>query len=165
MQLRNGFTLIELMVVIAIVAILSSIGYPSFREFMLNGRLTAETNALLGALQYARSEAVTQKREVAVCPSADQANCDIGNVDWSGRIIVRAANGTVVRALPAQTNLTILDDATPNITYEIDGTSDTGGELRICDERGDANSRTILVNRAGQARSRAFQNGDLTCGS
>ncbi|WP_137821060.1 GspH/FimT family pseudopilin [Pseudomonas sp. D(2018)] len=163
MPVRNGFTLIELMVVIAIVAILSSIGYPSFRELILNNRLTAQTNALLGTLQYARSEAVTQKRRVIVCPSRDQATCEDDPADWQRAIIVLLDNGTVARVLPASADLTILDDATDSIVFEIDGTSLANGELRICDDRGDANSRTLLVNGVGQARSRAFQNGDLAC--
>ncbi|MGF6691050.1 type IV fimbrial biogenesis protein FimT [Metapseudomonas resinovorans] len=164
MPVRNGFTLIELMVVIAIVAILSSIGYPSFRELILNNRLTAQTNALLGTLQYARSEAVTQKREVTVCPSPDQATCDdTAPADWRLDIIVLLDNGTVARVLPASADVTILGDATDSIVFDIDGTSLANGELRICDDRGDANSRTLLVNGVGQARSRAFQNGDLAC--
>lgn len=163
MQLRNGFTLIELMVVIAIVAILSSIGYPSFRELMLNNRMTSDANALQGALQFARSEAATQRRTMTVCPSTDGATCN--SDDWNNDIIIRATNGAIVRVLPALEDLTLLDDGTPSITYEFDGTSNAGGELRICDERGDADSRTILVNGAGQSRIRAFQNGDLTCGS
>ncbi len=63
-RLQRGFTLMELMVVLAIVAIALSLAVPSLRDFMRNSRLTSASNDLLAALNLARSEAV--KRQIAM---------------------------------------------------------------------------------------------------
>ena len=75
MNKQSGFTLIELMVVISILAILLGIGVPSFRATIEGNRITTVANDLVGALQFARSEAVKRGTNVVLCSSADQASC------------------------------------------------------------------------------------------
>jgi type IV fimbrial biogenesis protein FimT len=159
MRLRNGFTLIELMVVIGILAIVASIGIPGFSTLIQNHKMTSQTNGMLGVLQLARSEAVTRRQRVTVCPSSDQSSCS--GVDWNIGGLARLNDGTVIRVIPVSTDTSALGAA--SIAYESDGTSAGGGVLRICDKRGNANSRTISVNAAGQASSRAYQAGDPSC--
>jgi type IV fimbrial biogenesis protein FimT len=55
---QTGFTLIELMMVLVVVAILLAIGIPSFRELIMNNRITTATNDFASALSVARIEAV-----------------------------------------------------------------------------------------------------------
>lgn len=77
---QAGVTLVELLTVIVIVAILMSIGVPSYRYVTTANRLATESDALLGDLQYARSEAIREGQQVTVCVSSDRANCDtVGN--------------------------------------------------------------------------------------
>ncbi|BAN46671.1 GspH/FimT family pseudopilin [Metapseudomonas resinovorans] len=163
MHSRKGFTLIELMVVIAIVAILASIGYPGFQTLIMNNRMTSQTNGLLGVLQLARSEAVTQRKVTTVCPTTNQSTCAAAGTDWNVGVLVRLSDATVVRVTPAVANGALSLSGANSITFAIDGTTANGGALRVCDSRGDANSRTILINTAGQSRSRAFQAGDVAC--
>ncbi|AVO54331.1 MULTISPECIES: GspH/FimT family pseudopilin [Pseudomonadaceae] len=66
MESSKGFTLIELMVVIALIAIVASIAVPSYQAMMEGGRQTSARNGLLGALQLARSEAVARNIAVSV---------------------------------------------------------------------------------------------------
>jgi type IV fimbrial biogenesis protein FimT len=61
-----GFTLFELMISVAIVAILAAMAFPSYRDFSLRMNVTNNTNQLVGALNTARSEAVKRGRRVAV---------------------------------------------------------------------------------------------------
>lgn len=68
---NTGFTLIELMVTLSVMAILLAIAVPSFQSFMLNNRLAASTNDLASALAMARSEAVKRATRVTVCKSAN----------------------------------------------------------------------------------------------
>jgi type IV fimbrial biogenesis protein FimT len=65
-RLTTGFTLFELMVAVAIVAILAAMAFPSYRDFTLRMNVTNNTNQLVGALNIARSEAVKRGRQVAV---------------------------------------------------------------------------------------------------
>jgi len=83
----KGFTLIELMVTVAVAAILLTVGVPSFRDTVENNRLTAAANELVSALNLARSEAIKRGVRVTVCKSADGAGCTSSG-DWEQGWIV-----------------------------------------------------------------------------
>lgn len=84
-----GFTLLEVMVAIAIVAIVLAIGVPSFADAMRRSRVANATNELNGALALARSEAIKRGMRVTVCPAADQARTACADsTDWSGGLII-----------------------------------------------------------------------------
>lgn len=71
MQMRRstqGFTLIELMVTVAMVAILMAVAAPSFVKFQQNAELTSRTNSLLASINTARSEAMKRGRYAMVVP-------------------------------------------------------------------------------------------------
>lgn len=63
---QRGFTLIELMVIIALVAIMAGIAVPSFTQFVRNNRVTTQADEIHRFLQYARGEAVVRRREQMV---------------------------------------------------------------------------------------------------
>lgn len=84
---QHGVTLFELVIVMLIIAILAAIGVPTYQYVTTSSRMSSELNALLGDLQYARSEAVRQGQTVTVC-IADQttppyACAAAGTSDWS----------------------------------------------------------------------------------
>lgn len=87
MKRQTGFTLTELMVVTAVVAILLGIGVPSYRYVTNSYRMSAEVNGLLGDLQYARSEAIKEGQTVTVCVSTNRTQCT-GGFAWAGGWIV-----------------------------------------------------------------------------
>lgn len=87
MKKVNGFTLIELLVVIAIIGILMAIGIPSYKAVTYNSRVSSEINAMLGDLQFARSEAQKGGLSVTVCASANQSTCASNNVWGAGWIV------------------------------------------------------------------------------
>lgn len=66
MESSRGFTLVELMIVIALIAIISGIAVPSYQAMMESNRQTSARNSLVGALQLARSEAVARRTAVSV---------------------------------------------------------------------------------------------------
>jgi type IV fimbrial biogenesis protein FimT len=70
----RGFTLMELMLVIALAAVILGIGAPSFREFSRNNRMVSVANDFLGGVQTARTEAIKRQLPVggvAICPSGN----------------------------------------------------------------------------------------------
>jgi len=102
----SGFTLIELIVTVAIVAILTVAAVPSFIDLMRNNRSAAQANEFLAALNLARSEAAKRGQNVSLCSSTDAATCSDQN-DWTGGWIL-FVNGTdpiqVLRVWPGITN-------------------------------------------------------------
>lgn len=87
----RGFTLIELMVVIVLIAIFAAIGIPTYRSVTTSNRMAAEMNALVGDIQLARSEAIKRGQPTTICASTDGSSCaGIGTHDWTTGWVVRA---------------------------------------------------------------------------
>jgi len=102
LRLPRGFSLIEVVVVIAVAAILAGIALPSFAALMRETKLTASTNDLLGTLYFARSEAVKRNRRVTICTSSTHSDCarDIG---WDrGWLVFEDADGDGQRDVAEQ---------------------------------------------------------------
>lgn len=79
---QAGVTLIELLIVTFIVVILMAVGIPSYRNVTTSNRVATEANALLGDLQYARSEAIREGQAVTVCISRNGTSCDAASTSW-----------------------------------------------------------------------------------
>jgi type IV fimbrial biogenesis protein FimT len=77
----GGFSLTELLAVVAIVAILFGIAIPSYRYIGTSYRISSEVNGLLGDLMYARSEAIKEGQFVTVCVTVNGKTCT-GNTSW-----------------------------------------------------------------------------------
>ena len=91
MKQHSGFTLVELMITLALVAILATIGVPNFMNFIVNNRLAAQTNELVSALNLARSEAIKRNTRVTVCRSNNGTGC---GGTWNNGWIVFVDGGT-----------------------------------------------------------------------
>lgn len=112
----RGFTLIELMIVVAVVAVLAVVAVPGLREFVQNNRLAAQSNEFLTSLALARSEALKRGQPVSVCHSADGASC---GGSWGDGWIVFTDN-----AAPASAPVV---DEVLRVTAELDGGSQMSG--------------------------------------
>ena len=84
---QAGVTMIELMIVIAIAAILASIAAPSFSDFINNTRLTSTMSQLTSDLNRARSEAIKRNSWVLVCVRSSNTACGAGT-DWANGWLV-----------------------------------------------------------------------------
>lgn len=87
----HGFTLLEMMIALAVLAILATVGIPSFSAARASSRLTAVANEFVATVQLARSEAIKRNRVVKLCVSTDGETC-AASVNWN--------NGWVVQTVP-----------------------------------------------------------------
>jgi type IV fimbrial biogenesis protein FimT len=92
----RGFTLVEAMVVMSIIAILMAVAVPTFRDFTASRAVAAQISDFAGTLRLARTEAIKRGRAVIVCrtgdPQAMAPTCDSGS-DWrDGWLVMQGDN-------------------------------------------------------------------------
>ncbi|SDY37784.1 GspH/FimT family pseudopilin [Nitrosomonas sp. Nm33] len=93
MSVNSGFTMLELMIALSIGAILATIAVPSYQSMMVQSRLATQTNELLTALHFSRSEAVKRGMRVTICKSSSGTTCTAGS-SWQDGWIVYSDSGT-----------------------------------------------------------------------
>lgn len=166
----HGFTLVELMVTLAVASILVGVGIPSFQTMISNSRLTAATNDLIGALSYARSEAV--KRGIPVTLLRIDPNPAVWESGWFVFVDADGDNTTnpdvASQCQPNQDCMLQIHDALhPGYTLSTGGSYDDrvtflpngrpdrgfGDTFTLCDDsHSSAQSRQIIISSSGRAR-------------
>jgi len=172
---QRGFTLIELIVTLAVIAVVAAFGVPSFQSHLKDNRRTTQVNELVGALNLARSEATKGNGTVAFCPSADEANCSGGDydtgwivfinsdgdtppaVDGPGERILRSHAGTPFEG----TSLRATAGAAAGINFLASGRPASTGDITYCDDRGADHARAVVLNLVGIINA-SDHHGDLT---
>jgi type IV fimbrial biogenesis protein FimT len=125
MKRQTGFSMTELMVVMAIVAILLGIGVPSYRYITNSYRMSAEVNGLLGDLQYARSEAIKEGQTVTVCVSTNRTTCT-GGTAWANGWIVFSDLNASAQVDPGDTVLRVQGAFTGRIPDTFNASNNVG---------------------------------------
>src|ERR1044072_8809018 len=92
-----GFTMIELMITVAVASVLMAVAVPSFNQMIASGRLTSQSNDMLVAINLARSEAIKRNANVTLCRAGVGATTCAGAAGVWQNWIIRTAAGTVVR--------------------------------------------------------------------
>ena len=165
---HHGFTLLELMVTLAVAAVVLTLGVPSFQALIRSNRLTTLTNELVGALHLTRSEAIKRNHRVTLCKSANGAQCASGDQGYEqGWIVFDDPNNnatvdsgeTIIRvfaAAPAGMTLTGNTNVAHYISYTATGTSHLvsnafqAGTLTVCLT---PEARDIVINSVGRVRT------------
>lgn len=168
---RSGFTLVESMVVIAILAILLAVAIPGLSSFGHGTRLSAYSNKFLAALFLARSEAIKRNSRVALCKSSDGQTCASGGIWSQGWIIFADRNNnvqfdpgeTLLQMEPAMPGNWLISGNTPVarfVSYSGAGSSHLvsgafqAGSITICRKTDVAAwSSRIIINSAGRPRT------------
>ena len=117
-----GFTILELMITVAVLSILLGIGVPGFTGLIRNNRIATQTNNLIGALNYARAETAVRGQPVTLCAAnADRSACS-GNNNWTnGWIIFTDRNGNVGMLDGADRLLQASDEPVPGFAVGATG--------------------------------------------
>lgn len=168
MDSGKGFSLIEVMVTLAIAAIVLSVGVPSFQSFIQSNRQTTAINELATALQLARSTAVSRRVRVTVCKSPDGLNCATGggSGDWSQGWMVFANPGNgnapanpntdllrVHGALAGNATLIGSGPTVNRVSFRPQGMVDGNiGTITYCDSRGASHASALVISFGGQVR-------------
>ena len=148
MKNNRGFTLIELMVTLAVIIVLLVVGVPNLKSFMQSNRLTSSTNLLVISLNLARSEAVKRGTVIKTCVNNTAQNDCNNVVNWEHGWITFIdtdnddtidGGETVLRVNEALGGGTTIRSGqfTNIISYNSDGSANTNGSFKVCDK--DAN--------------------------
>jgi type IV fimbrial biogenesis protein FimT len=131
-----GFSIIELMVTVTLAAILLAIAIPSFRGTIVSNRIVTQSNELVGAINFARSEAIARNANIVLCRTgtATSTACSLSRSDWTNWIVRNAAaTPPVVRRGTVNSyngTMTVTSDLSLDaVTFSSDGLARTGGVL------------------------------------
>jgi type IV fimbrial biogenesis protein FimT len=159
---ERGVTLIELIFAILLLAILTVIAVPSFRDASLSGRLSAISSDLYTSVQMARSEAIKSNATTTLCASDDGATC---SGDWEDGWIVLDAGGTVIHSGAAVPDgFTVAQTGgTADLNFQPIGVGVTSATFTICRDTPIGNqNRVISVLATGSASVKRNDN-TTTC--
>lgn len=165
-----GYTLVELLVAVALIAVAAGWGIPAFSAWTASARVTSAANEMLGAILFTRSEAMKRRHRVVLCKSADGEWCATTG-DWrQGWMIFDDPDGNGLRsaaeellhrrqALGTSVRLKGNGSVAGYVSYAPDGATRLvgggfqAGTLTVCDSSQDASiGRQIVINANGRPR-------------
>jgi len=167
---QRGFTLVELLAVLAIAAILAGTAVPPMVGFIRSAKLTSATNDFIASIVMARSEAAKRGARVAMCKSADGQACASSGGWEQGWIVFHDVNGDGSRQAGEQvlwheaaiaTDLRVLGNLTvakyvsysPTGEAKLAGGAFQAGTITLCNALSTSdNARQIVINSAGRPR-------------
>lgn len=178
-----GLTLLELLLVLAMMAVLTSLAAPSFRSLWLQHSVGSAAEALLGDLRYARSESLKRARPVLVCQSSNGTSCTRDKAAWAaGWLVFVDSNGNAqvddasddgpredllrVQQAPSALASIVSNVSTGHsITYQATGSAKSAAQTIVFTPAGSGSTgriRALCISLQGRARIGSA--GAATCG-
>jgi type IV fimbrial biogenesis protein FimT len=162
----GGFTLVELMVTVAVIAVVLAVSVPAFARLQGNFQLRSSAHRLVAAINLARTEALQRRQSVSLCPSTMGGDCsgdyshgwvlfndtdrDLKFAPGIEEVILRG------QGLPAGytvTDRTGSNRVTETITYSPDGSARRNQTLLLCAPPAKGiEPYAIVLNRVGRVR-------------
>lgn len=146
----GGFTLVELMVTIAVAAILIAIAVPSMTDATLAGKLSASANDLVAGVALGRSEAIKRNAVASLCVSSDGATCGSGG--WEQGWIVLSGSSVIQKHAAAPTGFKVTSSVA-RIDFQPSGVGSTQATITLCRATPSVGSqeRVVTVSATGRA--------------
>ena len=154
-----GFTLVELMIVLAVALVLLAMAVPEFSALVLRNQINAASSDLYASLSLARNEAIKRRKAVEVCPSdtsSEDLTCRNDEIWTDGWIVREVGTTEVIRASAVSPGLQMQADNALADTVQFNPTGDavgTAGEFRICHGNSNVRSRAVRVSAMGRIES------------
>lgn len=157
----RGFSLYELLMTMALVALVLTLGMPSFGSILANHRLKVEVDALFHAVHLARKSSIVRRRAVTLCPSHDGVVCEPG-LDWSigwmmfvntdrDQPAVRDDDEPVLNHHSVDQNARIMSNR-KTFTLRSTELRATNGTVIFCDRTGRGTARALVISYTGRPR-------------
>lgn len=158
---NKGFTLLEALIALSIVAILMTVAIPSLSRTVSNARRTSIINDLITSAHLARMSAIKRNQQLVICADEGARSCR-ANGDWrKGWLVFVNADGDWPPQLGD--NDTVLQRYAPVGRHLINsnrsyyafhrvGRRSTNGTLTICDDRYPAQARAVIISYTGRPR-------------
>jgi len=151
----SGFTLVELLAALAIVAITASFAVPSINNLISNARMVSETNKIVEALNIARSKAVSARQNTVIAPiTAGNWNGGVQVfLDLNNNQALDIDNGeSLQNYLPPSGHIIINSTYANRVVYRPDGRS-VAGSFNICSDSKTKDYRHIAIALSGRIRT------------
>lgn len=162
----RGFSLIELMVTVGVVAILAAIATPNLRAVIANNRLRAQTEELIASLQMARSEAVRRNARIDVCRTTNGTTCAGAVGAWNNWLVLdtqpRAGGETSGVIASATTNPAVaISGSASRVSFSPTGMVAAASTLTVCMPTAiiDENQRVLDLLVGGSVNMRKVNGG------
>ena len=157
----RGFSLYELLMTMALAALVLTLGIPSFGSIVANHRLKVEVNALFHAVHLARKGSIARRRAITICPSYDGLVCE-PNFDWSmgwmmfvntdrDYPVTRDDDEAILSHHAVDQDARIMSNR-KTFTLRAIELRATNGTLVFCDRRGRATARALVISYTGRPR-------------
>ena len=157
----HGYSLLELLMTIAIAAIVITLGLPSFGALKARNAQRVELNALFHAVHLARKGSIVRKQVVSICPTADGTACSPGR-DWSGGFLVfensdrdeppELDNGEILLHRHLASPSVQITANRRGFTLRATFLRATNGTLVVCDPAGRVTPKALVISYTGRPR-------------
>lgn len=172
MEINNkAFTLIELILSIAIIGILAGTAIPSFNDFLERRKVSANLQSFVKAIQISRLTAITENKRVTVCPTSNGIQC---GADWSAGLL-SFVDEDEDRLYDAEDTLLFASkqsDQNFSVTWKAFGvkkslqwlptgiTNHQNGSFELCYDGKPEHARALILTKAGRLRYSKDSDGD-----
>jgi Tfp pilus assembly protein FimT len=158
----SGTTLLELVIVLAIVAVIMTTAIPFLGDLMADQHRTSVLNGLVRAAHLARSEAIKRGHDAVICASADGKACSGDAEGWKqGWIVFVNADadqppvvdpGEALVHHSSELHRASLHGNRSAFVFRPFGKRATNGTLVYCDSRGERHARAFVISYTGRPR-------------